>query len=244
MKRLQIALALMITALAAACDLPPGYLPVEISFDEDPAPAGSPVPGLPTGPVFEQMAETATETAGAAGRTTPAETPVLPSSSRDPAAESAVAEAAEPGETGFIPAYVPQVGTPFGLPNFSHPDLACNWMGVGGQIFGSDGWPVAFLVVEIGGELGEQPVSQLALTGTAQQWGPGGYEFVLGDRPIASRRTLWLQVHDLEGRVLSGRLYFDTYDECNRNAIMINLAPAPKGMAVRAYLPLIFYNVP
>jgi hypothetical protein len=119
--------------------------------------------------------------------------------------------------------FVAQPGSPIAIQNFSHSEAGCSWMGIGGQIFGIDGWPLQAMLVEIGGMIGNQPVSALALTGSALQWGPGGYEFTLGDTPIATQRTLWILVHDLDGRTLSDQIYFNTFADCNRNAILMNL---------------------
>lgn len=80
--------------------------------------------------------------------------------------------------------YTLQPGTPVAVGGFVHSDLGCNWMGVGGQVFALDSTPVKQLVVELGGTMNGQAVSQLSLTGAATQWGPGGYEFTLADHPI------------------------------------------------------------
>jgi hypothetical protein len=134
--------------------------------------------------------------------------------------------------------YAPQTGTPLGLRNFVYPDLGCSWMGVGGQVFGSDGWPVAMLVVELGGALAGEPVSRLTLTGSAQQWGPGGFEFTLSSQPISSQHSLYIQFYDIEGNQLSDSIYFNTYNDCDRNAIMINMVQVPRPL-YDFYFPLI-----
>lgn len=118
---------------------------------------------------------------------------------------------------------VPQQGSPAAIPNFSHPEAGCSWMGVGGQVFGLSGWPLQSMVVELGGVLEGQTMSALALTGSATQWGPGGYEFTLASAPVASEGTLWIRVHDLEGNQLSSQIPFPTFGDCNRNAILLNL---------------------
>jgi hypothetical protein len=133
--------------------------------------------------------------------------------------------------------YIPQPGTPVGIPNFTNPSLGCLWMGVGGQIFNQAGVPQQNLLVELGGALGGQTLSALTLTGSATMWGPGGYEFKLADGPQASQGTLWIQVHNLQGETLTGRLPFDTYSECERNAILFNLAEV---QVSQSFLPFIY----
>jgi hypothetical protein len=128
-----------------------------------------------------------------------------------------------PGGAYYGYVFVPQPGTPASLRNFTRPEAGCNWMGVGGQLFGLDGWPLQHMLVEISGQLAGQQVSALALTGSATQWGPGGYEFTLGNAPVASTRSLWVQVHDLDNRTLSDRIFFDTFTDCDRNATLINM---------------------
>jgi hypothetical protein len=139
--------------------------------------------------------------------------------------------------------YVPQQGTPVMLPNFSYPNLGCAWLGVGGQVFGSDGWPVQMLVVELKGSLAGQVIEMITLTGAAQQWGPGGYEFTLADRPIASQRTLYLQFYNIDGEEVSERIIFDTDANCESNSLMINMVQAPRPGS-KIYFPLVPYDRP
>ncbi len=112
-------------------------------------------------------------------------------------------------------------------------------MGVGGQVFALDSSPVKQLVVELGGTLNDQPVSQLSLTGAATQWGPGGYEFALADHPIDSSGTLWMRVLDLNGDPISNRIYFTTYNDCSKNVILINLIETSGSTNNHTYLPFV-----
>ena len=144
----------------------------------------------------------------------------------------------------IVPTPVPmkyrlQPGTPVAVGGFVHADLDCHWMGVGGQVFALDSTPVKQLVVELGGTLNGQPVSQLSLTGAATQWGPGGYEFALADHPIDSSGSLWLRVLDLDGNPISNRIYFTTYNDCSKNAVLINLIEAAKNMNNHAFIPYV-----
>jgi len=84
------------------------------------------------------------------------------------------------------PRFLVQMGTPVNTTNFVNPAAECNWMGVGGQIFGRDEKPISGLIVEVGGTLDGNPVLSLALTGGSSVLGPGGFEITLADEPIAS----------------------------------------------------------
>jgi hypothetical protein len=115
-----------------------------------------------------------------------------------------------------------QPGSPAWLPNFSHPEAGCNWLGVAGQVFDANSNPVSRMVVEIGGNLQGNRVLSLSLTGVAPVYGPGGYEVVLGNRAVDSTGELYVQLFDLQGNELTDRIFFDTFADCNRNLILIN----------------------
>lgn len=192
----------------------------------------------------------ASVTPGAAAPTPVAATnvPVEPASPTAPTATSAVPQTsptvAPPVATPAAPAPIPmkyslQPGTPTALTGFVHADLGCNWMGAGGQVFSTNSTPVERLVVELGGTLNGQPVSQLSLTGSATNWGPGGYEFSLGTHPVDSSGTLWLRVLDLNGNPLSDRIYFTTYNDCAKNSVLINLVEPVANQSNKIYVPFV-----
>jgi len=102
-----------------------------------------------------------------------------------------------------------------------HPDEGCK-MWVAGQAFDMKGSPVIGITVQIGGTLNQKTLYLLSLTGTALQYGPGGYEFVLADNTIRSNETVWIQLLDQESKPLSQRVFFSTYDACDKNLILVN----------------------
>ena len=111
------------------------------------------------------------------------------------------------------------------IANISHPDLGCNWMGVAGQVFDLSGGPVTGLLIRLGGEIPKVdiPSEMLSLTGAALNYGRVGYyEFTLADQPVASEQSVWVQLVDQENIPLSEKIYFDTYDTCDKNLIIIN----------------------
>jgi hypothetical protein len=103
-----------------------------------------------------------------------------------------------------------------------YPDKGCNWFGVGGQVFDLQGAPLVGTSVLIGGKLSGKPVDLLTLTGTARQYGEAGYELQLDDHPVTLTGTLWLQLIDQAGLPLSGKISFDTVEDCQKNLVLIN----------------------
>lgn len=104
-----------------------------------------------------------------------------------------------------------------------HGDATCDWMGVGGNVYDMQGRPVFGLMVKIGGYLGGKSVKEMTtLTGLARAYGESGYEFKLGDKPIVSNDSLWIQLFDQAQIPISEKIYFDTFGECNMNLVLIN----------------------
>jgi hypothetical protein len=105
-----------------------------------------------------------------------------------------------------------------------YPDLGCKWAGVAGQIFDVNGEPVppASVLVVVGGTLNGEAVELLSLSGAAPQYGLSGYEVVLGDVPIASQGSLYIQLFDPQGQPITNRINFDTFGACEQNLILIN----------------------
>lgn len=125
----------------------------------------------------------------------------------------------KPGQFSFVL----QQGSPQAIPNVIRTEAGCNWMGVAGQAFSLNKSPVIGLFIQLGGTLNGQVLdTRLSMTGTAVEYGQGGYEFVIADQPIASKKTLWIQLLDQSNMPLSDKIYFDTYADCEKNLILIN----------------------
>ena len=121
-------------------------------------------------------------------------------------------------------AFAVQSGSPLAIPNIAYPELGCDWMGVGGQAQDMSGGPLTGLVIRLGGALAGRKIPEFtpSLTGVAPQYGRAGYEFKLADKPVASKNSLWVQLVDQAGLPISDKVYFDTYNDCERNLILIN----------------------
>jgi hypothetical protein len=102
-----------------------------------------------------------------------------------------------------------------------HPDDACK-LWVAGQAFDMKGSAVIGITVQMGGNLNRKNVYLLSLTGTALQYGPGGYEFVLADAAVSSNEAVWVQLLNQEMVPISERVYFNTFEGCEKNLILVN----------------------
>jgi hypothetical protein len=170
-------------------------------------------------------------------------TPTIPAESQELHASPVPTQI--PSPTPFY-LYFVQSGTPAQTSNFVNPSAACDWMGIGGQVFGRDDKPVSGLIVEVGGTLDSEPILVLALTGASSVLGPGGFEITLADKTIASQQTLWLQLYDLNGMPQSEKISFDTVSgegSCDKNLIIINFSEIGTS-TLDYFFPYIFKDAP
>jgi hypothetical protein len=154
-------------------------------------------------------------------------TPTLPMETALAAVEKVVA-----GESLFVM----QPGTPAAVQNFVAPDAGCNWAGIVGQVFDNSGAPLNGLIVEAAGTLEGREILALALTGSSQAAGPGGYQIPLGDHPAASQGSLFMQLFDLEGRTVSPAVPVTTYADCSQNVVVVNFLEVV--LSRKIYFPL------
>jgi hypothetical protein len=85
-----------------------------------------------------------------------------------------------------------------------------------------NGEAVRGLFVQLGGTIpGVDSMDNLTMTGLAPEYGPGGFEITLSDKLVASNSTLWIQLLDQQNLPLSDRIYFSTFDDCEKNLIII-----------------------
>lgn len=112
--------------------------------------------------------------------------------------------------------------TPAYTRNFAHPEQGCMWLGVAGQVFDKDGSALEEYVLVVEGEIKEQRIEALGLTGGAKAYGAGGYEIVLGYMPVNSDQQLSITLYDLAGNQLSDPYRFLTFSDCVKNLLVIN----------------------
>ena len=158
----------------------------------------------------------------------PTDTPTTtPTSTETPTQTPGITPSPTPttGPSPTAPKYtfVLQTGSPLAIQNITHLDLGCNWMGVAGQAFSLNQAPVVGLFIQLGGTLEGQPIeTKLSMTGTAPEYGKGGFEFFISDKPVDSTKTLWVQLLDQANLPLSDKVTFNTFASCEKNLILIN----------------------
>jgi hypothetical protein len=102
-----------------------------------------------------------------------------------------------------------------------HPELACNWAGIGGTVVDTNNSPIIGTVVVLGGTLDGKTIEQQTVSGINKEYGPSGFEFVLGSTPVASKDTLYVQLVDLQNLPLSDRVFITTSSDCSENLVLV-----------------------
>jgi hypothetical protein len=102
-----------------------------------------------------------------------------------------------------------------------HPELACNWAGIGGTVVDANNSPVIGTVVVLRGTLSGTTIEQQTVSGINKEYGPSGFEFVLGTVPVASNDTLYVQLVDQQNIPLSDPVTIDTSTDCSKNLVMV-----------------------
>ncbi|MEP7135399.1 MAG: hypothetical protein ABI904_10750 [Chloroflexota bacterium] len=104
-----------------------------------------------------------------------------------------------------------------------HPDLTCNWAGIGGAVVDAKNSPVIGMVIVLRGSLDNKLIEQQTVSGINPEYGPSGFEFKLGDAPIKTDKTLYIQLVDQSGLPLSDKIYISTSSECTKNLVLVRL---------------------
>ncbi len=117
-----------------------------------------------------------------------------------------------------------QTGSPVFTVNFAHPDAACNWQGVAGQILSKTGAPLTNYILKLSGTYNGASVNMIGLSGlvTNTPYGPGSFEFVLGSTLVDSTDLLTIQVFDPSGTEVMGPVSINTFASCSKNLQIIN----------------------
>ncbi len=101
-----------------------------------------------------------------------------------------------------------------------HPEFACNWAGIGGTVVDANNSPIVGQVVVLRGTLDGKTVEQQTVSGINKEYGSSGFEFVLGNAPIAST-NLYIQLVDLNGLPLSDKISVPTAADCTKNLVLV-----------------------
>jgi len=103
-----------------------------------------------------------------------------------------------------------------------HPDLACNWFGVGGTVVDANNAPMVYVSIRLIGLINGNGVNTVTVSGIAPSYGQSGWEFPLGNKPVDSNNTLYLQLTDQSGIPLSDNIYINTYSDCSKNLVFVH----------------------
>jgi hypothetical protein len=101
-----------------------------------------------------------------------------------------------------------------------HPELACSWAGIGGTVVDANNSPIIGQVIVLRGTLDGKGIEQQTVSGINKEYGPSGFEFVLGSAPVAST-TLIVQLVDLNNIPLSDPISVSTSSECTKNLVLV-----------------------
>lgn len=107
-----------------------------------------------------------------------------------------------------------------------HPELACNWAGIGGTVVDNNGSHVIGTVVVLRGSLDGKLIEQQTVSGINKEYGQSGFEFVLGSAPVATTKTLYVQLVDQSNLPLSDPFYVTTSSDCGKNLVLVRFKKA------------------
>jgi hypothetical protein len=99
--------------------------------------------------------------------------------------------------------------------------LACNWQGIGGTVEDSNSSSIIGMVVRVTGTLSGKSVNLTTVSGVSPDYGKSGFEFKLGAVPVSSNGSLYVQLLDQAGLPLSGNVYIDTFNDCEKNLVLV-----------------------
>ncbi len=102
-----------------------------------------------------------------------------------------------------------------------HPELDCSWAGIGGTVVDSNNSPVIGTVVVLRGTLNGKTIEEPTVTGINKEYGPSGFEFVIGSAPVESKNTLYVQLVDLQNIPLSDKIFVTTSSDCSKNLVIV-----------------------
>jgi hypothetical protein len=116
--------------------------------------------------------------------------------------------------------FTAQAGTPLYLPYSG----GCGGLYIAGNVVDLAGNPLVFMLVRVGGTLGGETLQlEDVLSGSNPNYSSSGWEVKIADAPIDSTGTVFVELYTLESEnPVSDLIIVDTYNDCNRNLIMVN----------------------
>lgn len=102
-------------------------------------------------------------------------------------------------------------------------DKSCTWLGIEGQVFDLKNAPQFGLVVRLGGYLNNRYIRDVQAVTRDENGGQNPqYLIELPDSLASTEGTLYVRLYDQGGIPLSEPIYFDTFEDCQRNLVLIN----------------------
>jgi hypothetical protein len=108
-----------------------------------------------------------------------------------------------------------------------HPELGCNWQGVGGTVVDANNADMLRMTIRLVGIYNGKSKNELTVSSIAPAYGKSGFEFFLGNTPLTSKGELYLQLLDQAGLPLSDNLYIDLSKECSKNLVLVRFVKNP-----------------
>lgn len=103
------------------------------------------------------------------------------------------------------------------------PELSCDYLIIAGQVWDLQDIPVTeSTTVHLYGSLGGGTIDRFALPGSAPVYGESGYEFILEGLVVDSIDALMIRLEDTDGLLLSHAYPLQTYQDCQKNLILVN----------------------
>ena len=108
-----------------------------------------------------------------------------------------------------------------------HPELACNWQGIGGTVVDANNADMLRMTIRLTGTYNGKSKNELTVSSIAPAYGKSGFEFVLGTTPINSKGDLTLQLLDQAGLPLSDAIEINLSKDCESNLVLVRFKKNP-----------------
>ena len=103
------------------------------------------------------------------------------------------------------------------------PQLSCEYLIIAGEVKDLKDLPVLdSATVHLFGALAGNTIDRFALPGSAPVYGESGYEFILEGLVLDSIDSLQIRLEDTNGLPLSAAYAIQTYEDCQKNLILVN----------------------
>jgi hypothetical protein len=103
------------------------------------------------------------------------------------------------------------------------PQLSCEYLIIAGEVKDLKDLPVLdSATIHLYGALAGNTIDRFALPGSSTIYGESGYEFILEGLVLDGIDSLQIRLEDTNGLPLSSAYAIQTYEDCERNLILVN----------------------